>query len=392
MLRTFAMILLSIVIACPATAAGWGDLVRGECRSSEGKREYKAKIWTVPIKDKDPMTECSRTRKTVSGKNRTPNRCDDYGAGIVYGVWYVPDSACGVAPLPSPVTDKTRNITSQIIDDPFAPKVTVRKISEARKSLMRQFMVSTGLARPVDDLVLKMTEAWNTLAEKNEVAAFTESAILLQSELLSDHPDAIAVREVWLTGDNQQIYMALSKLPSFQNLEDEVEASALINAVSISVAGDLQYYLGANADFTFIIGWLESTETMGTMVGADTGVTLGYSTGPDIGITIGIWTSPLDNISGNAQGFTGAFSRNEIGYNLSVFFSYPDNCRFMYRDPKELFEKLLGFTIGMQTPTSVEAEYARTRLWTAGKAIPVNDWLNPVDVEFGAFDACLFRR
>lgn len=379
-LKFFTLIAGLFLWSAPAFAAGWGDLVEGECRTLEGTREYSAKIWTLPLVDKSALAECKRTAKDVRGVSRPPNRCDNLGLGVVYGVWYVRDSACGVAPLPSRIrTDEIDGIGRPLIN-PDAPRISLKNVIWALNDVV------SGWARPNvqprrEAMMESMAIAWNEVSQMADVITLTGHAVRLQAAVLSDDPSAIAAREAYFARNTRQFTVELLKLPEFNEMTEAIEDSAFINTFSITLIElDGSFILGGNADINMNFGWMEERQTIGAMTGFGLGLSAGASKGVDVAMmNIGLWRDTLDDLQGNTHGITFAGPVNGIGYTLSAHFAYPDNCKFLYKDAEDFISKFKGFTVGMQTPTSVEVEYMRAHL----AAWPYAIVIDPTAPDFG---------
>ncbi|MCB1763508.1 MAG: hypothetical protein KDI27_10270 [Gammaproteobacteria bacterium] len=72
-------------------AAKWGDFKKDHCVST-GYRQWSSRIWE---QGSDPMIECRRTPAVVNGQRfATPSRCQNLGAGGVWGEFDVADPSC----------------------------------------------------------------------------------------------------------------------------------------------------------------------------------------------------------------------------------------------------------------------------------------------------------
>lgn len=371
MIRT--LILATIIgfgFSGTASAAGWGAVAKGGCDGLTGKRKYSAKLWTG-IGEGKASTVCPKTKlnHSKSGINRVPDSCENHIANVSYGVWKQTDTTCpgGVAgpvlPRPDP------GIDPEVIKDRFRPKVIAETIKVGVQQIHLKWLNFKFEDPGVKKVVEQMVRAWNEFTDDNEIIAFMEYAHEFNAALISDSPEAIAVRKAFAGRDVKAGMTNLAKMPEFQKMSEETKKSAFINSFSyIAIEADASKVIGANVDWTVIVGWMEEQESLGVMTGLGPGISIGPSYGVDAAIAnVGVWTDTLDNVQGNTHGFTFAGPVTPgFGVTASVHFDYPKNCKAWYNGDRPVIDKedkdpiLRGFTIGGQTPSSGEIEYMRS--------------------------------
>ena len=91
--HTFIAILVTICLSAPAYAANWGQLKKGACEGTTGKRIYIAKL-KRNFGDDPAASLCPRLHKTINGKSRVPDKCEKKGLNGYVGIWLEPDASC----------------------------------------------------------------------------------------------------------------------------------------------------------------------------------------------------------------------------------------------------------------------------------------------------------
>ncbi|MCB2096662.1 MAG: hypothetical protein KDE05_03440, partial [Parvularculaceae bacterium] len=98
-----------------AEAARWDNLKREAC-VSPGKRQYSSRLLDAGWSWEN---DCKATGAKLNGSNiGAPNRCDNHGAGGMWGVWFVSDGSCAAnwgAPKQDACTAPGRRQISSVI-------------------------------------------------------------------------------------------------------------------------------------------------------------------------------------------------------------------------------------------------------------------------------------
>ena len=89
----FLITILSVSLSSPAYAASWGQLKKGTCDATSGKRIYTAKL-KRNFGDDPAESLCPRLHKTVNGKSRVPDKCEKNGITGYSGLWLENDATC----------------------------------------------------------------------------------------------------------------------------------------------------------------------------------------------------------------------------------------------------------------------------------------------------------